>query len=491
MKKDNKLRLLYWRLASVFFILILFVGLAYVLITTYYFSRLFNEVNQRINKNTAVNIAKHLHPFNADGKVNEDEMEKLFQQIVSVNPYLEVYLLDSAGQILYFNTDEAKVLLDSVNTAPLEKFIAKHGRVFIKGDDPREPHTSQIFSVARVYSGGRRMGYIYVVLGSDVYNTISKKLERNFFFNIGAFAMLVALFAALVIGLFFIRVLTNNFNRILSVMEKFREGDLNARVPLKPAGSLNEFGVIYNNMADILNENINKLKEIELLRSNLIANISHDLRTPVAIIKGYAETLQIKVNELSEQSRTEYLNRINTSIDKLQKLINELFELSLLETRQMKIKKEPLMISELINDISSSYQLMASEKKIMLNTSLSIHLPLVYADIALIERVIQNLLDNAFRHTPPNGKISIVTKLEKGAVTVTVADTGSGITKQKLEEIYHGFYKENNFSDMRYSTGLGLIIVKKILELHHSNLEINTTEKIGTAFSFSLPLYKK
>jgi len=491
MRIVSKFNSLYWKLASLFFILILFVGFVYIFITTHYFSLFFDEVSQRINKNTASNIATHATPFLPNGKVNEPAMEDLFKQILSVNPNLEVYLLDSTGNILYFNTDESKVLLDKVSLVPVRRFIQAKGSTFIKGDDPRQLNSDKIFSAAPVIFRGRRLGYLYVMLESDAYNTVSRKLERNFFIRVGSHTMLLALFIALVIGLLFIRVLTNNFTRILKTMQQFREGDLSVRVPLKRNGELREFGIIFNDMADIFKENIEKLKEIELLRSRLIANISHDLRTPIVIIHGYLETLQMKTEALSEQERENYLNKIETAVIKLEKLISELFELSLLEAKQVRIHKEPVMISELVNDIGGSYQLEAKKRNIELVLQITKRLPPAFADIALIERVVQNLIDNALKFTPENGRIVISTAYQNGQVLITVSDSGKGISKEKLDQIFTGFYKENNFNDVKYSTGLGLIIVKKILELHDSNLEIVSSEDKGSAFSFSLPVYIK
>jgi signal transduction histidine kinase len=176
---------------------------------------------------------------------------------------------------------------------------------------------------------------------------------------------------------------------------------------------------------------------------------------------------------------------------KLEKLISELFELSLLEAKQVRIHKEPVMISELVNDIGGSYQIEAKKRNIELVLQLAKKLPAAFADIALIERVLQNLMDNALKFTPENGKIIISTAYQNGQVLITVRDSGKGISKEKLDQIFTGFYKENNFNDVKYSTGLGLIIVKKILELHGSNLEIESSEDKGSMFSFSLPIYIK
>ncbi|MEO6357422.1 MAG: ATP-binding protein, partial [Ferruginibacter sp.] len=237
-------------------------------------------------------------------------------------------------------------------------------------------------------------------------------------------------------------------------------------------------------------QNIEKLKEVEVLRRELIANVSHDLRTPISIIQGYIETLQMKNDTLTGDERKRYLDIISESTGKLEKLVSELFELSKLEANQVKPVKEPFFISELVNDISSKYQLIAKDKNIAITTFLSKELPPVFADVSLIERVMQNLIDNAMKFTPEGGKIIIKTNKHQDEVEITVEDTGIGIPENGREEIFGRYYKANNFTDLKNSTGLGLAIIKKILDLHQSSLELVTEVNAGSAFIFRLPVYQ-
>jgi len=273
-------------------------------------------------------------------------------------------------------------------------------------------------------------------------------------------------------------------------MQQFRLGDLKARVQVKSAGDIKQVSDIFNEMADILTQNIEKLKEVEILRRELIANVSHDLRTPISIVQGYIETMQIKDGQLSAEERKRYLLIVSESIGKLQKLVSELFELSKLEANQVKPVKESFFISELVNDISSKYQLIAKDKNISITTFLSKGLPPVYADVALIERVMQNLIDNAMKFTPDGGKITIKTNKHKNEIEIIVQDTGIGIPENERKQIFGRYYKANNFTDLKNSTGLGLAIIKKILDLHQSSLELVTEINSGTSFVFRLPVYQ-
>jgi signal transduction histidine kinase len=297
------------------------------------------------------------------------------------------------------------------------------------------------------------------------------------------------LLITLLAGLIIIRFITKHFSRILEVMQKFKQGDLTARVRSKSVGEVNQVGEIFNEMADILTQNIEKLKEVEVLRRELIANVSHDLRTPIAIIHGYIDTLQMKNDTLTPEERKRYLGIISESTGNLQKLVSELFELSKLEANQVKPVKEPFFISELVNDISSKYQLIAKDKNISITTFLSTELPPVYADVSLIERVMQNLIDNAMKFTPDGGKIIIQTDKHQDEIKITVSDTGIGVPENEREQIFGRYYKANNFTDLKNSTGLGLAIIKKILDLHQSSLDLVTEVNKGSAFIFRLPIY--
>lgn len=481
---------LFWKISGVFFILLTCVGIIYVYITIDYSGKYVDEVNQRLNRNTAKNIVENSTPF-YDGKVIEPALEELFHHVMAINPSLEVYLLDTMGKIIAWYPPEKKLVLLSVNMDPVHYFIRDTSEVFIKGDDPLNPSVQKVFSASPLTMNNMLYAYIYVVLAGQEYHAASDILFGSYLMKISIGTMIVALLATLLIGLLIIRVITSNYSRILIVMQKFRQGDLKARVKVRSSGEERQLAEMFNEMADILTSNIDKLKEVEILRRELIANVSHDLRTPIAIIKGYVETLQMKEETISVEERKRYINTVRESAEKLEKLVNELFELSKLEANQVQAKKEPFIISELVSDISNKYQLIAKTKNISINTNLSKELPPVLADLSLIERVMQNLIDNAMKFTPEGGRITIATqKGNDNDVEVVVSDTGIGIPETEREQIFARYYKANNFTDLKNSTGLGLAIAKKILDLHDSTLHLMSKENAGSSFIFKLPLHR-
>ena len=488
--KSNLFGSLFWQISALFFILLVSVGIAFIYTITYYSGRYLDDVNQRLNRDTAKNIITNSTNF-YDGKVIKPALEEMFHHVRAINPNLEVYLVDPTGNIIAWYPPEKKLLLSKINLEPVLKFIKANGDISIKGDDPLHPDAAKEFSASDLKMNGMLYAYIYVVLAGAQHKAVSDALFGNFLLQLSAGTMLISLIATLIVGLLIIRVITSNYEKIILVMQKFREGDLTARVRVKTTGDEKHLGEIFNEMADILTSNIEKLKQVENLRRELIANVSHDLRTPIAIIQGYVETLQIKEDSLTAQERSRYTNTIRQSADRLVKLVNELFELSKLEANQVQAKKEPFIISELVSDISNKYQLIAQTKNITIDTVLSRELPPVFADISLIERVMQNLIDNAMKFTPAGGHIIIETRKSTSSnVEISVSDNGIGIPETEREQIFARYYKANNFTDLKNSTGLGLAIAKKILDLHNSTLDLISKENTGSEFIFYLPFYQ-
>ncbi|WP_051350363.1 sensor histidine kinase [Dyadobacter alkalitolerans] len=163
----------------------------------------------------------------------------------------------------------------------------------------------------------------------------------------------------------------------------------------------------FNEMADVIVENFEKITATDRFRQELITNVSHDLRTPLSIMQGYAEMLAIKRETLSGPETERYLAIVLECTKKLSVLVDQLFQYSKLEANVVEPQKELFPIGELVSDILSAYQLKAEQRNIRLMLDAPNDLPAVFADIGLTERIFQNLLDNAFKFTPDGGQISI------------------------------------------------------------------------------------
>jgi signal transduction histidine kinase len=225
------------------------------------------------------------------------------------------------------------------------------------------------------------------------------------------------------------------------------------------------------------------------LRRELVANVSHDLRTPLTVMQGYIETLQIKKGSLNDVQNKEYLYIIKKSIKQLTQLVSQLFEYSKLEAKQVKPQKEPFALTDLIYDIQNKYELIAKQKNISLTTKFSKQTPLVFADIGLVERAIQNLMDNALKFTPDSGEILISATEKEKDLLVSVCDNGVGINPKYLYKVFNEFEQLGLSNSPKYGgTGLGLNITQKIVELHKGKIWVESKgSNKGSCFYVQIP----
>lgn len=480
---------LYWKMAGIFLLILTLLAFAYMYLTAKSAKVYFDATHQRLNREVASHIAKFIPPF-MNGMLYRTEAEKIFFNAMVMNPSMEVYLLNPEGKILSYHSPDNKIKRTQVTLAPIHQFISTEGNVFLVGDDPKNERGQKIFSAAEVRENGLLRGYIYAVLASEEYDSVLELLLQSHVLRLSREAMLITLGAALATGLLAFWLITRNLNRIIRTVEQFRSGDLNARIRVQSSGEMTALAHTFNDMADTLASNLAQLQTAERLRRELIANVSHDLRTPIAVAHGYAETLRIKQDTLGAAERNRYAEYILQSTNKLKRLVDELFELSKLEAQENQPHLERFNFSELVQDVSANFRILAQQKHIALTCQLSEKPALVYADIGMMDRVLQNLLDNAIQYTPEGGNITIQLQRTADSIEVSVADTGPGIPADVLPYLFMRYHKQNgNERSARPSgMGLGLVIVKKILEFHQSDISVQTQPNQGTRFSFRLPL---
>lgn len=485
----NLRRSFIWQLSLSFLLVLLIVAFAYIIITAIATNKFYQETTQRLNAHVAEYLIKETPPFK-DGEINEAALGTIMHSMMAVNPGIEVYLVDPSGKILSYVVLDKKVKLSRIDIEPVKQFLSAKGDDYILGDDPRHPGGKTIFSASKVIENNQFLGYVYIVLASEKYENITTAIAGSYWLRVGTNAFIITLITAFALGLFLIWLLTKNLRAIILTVNKFKEGDLHARIPDKVAKG--EFAVLaqtFNSMSDTILKNIDELKQVDQLRRELIANVSHDLRNPLAIIQGYIETLIIKDENMSEEERKSYLNVVLKSSEKLTRLVADLFELSKLEAGQIQLKKEPFLISELLNDACTKHSLLSKQKNITIHSEISEAIPMIYADISMIDRVIQNLLDNALKFTPENGHIELQAQPSENGVKVIVENTGKGIPAEDLPHIFDRYYKVDKEKTGITGTGLGLAIVKKMLEVHDSTIQVSSIQDKTTRFVFSLPTY--
>jgi signal transduction histidine kinase len=486
--KNKIFNSLYWKISGIFLVFTILLTVIFIYISVEFSADYNQEAQQKINGEIAQGAIKEVSPIFVADSINEHAIHVLMHSMMAVHPSIEVYLLDPTGKILTFVVPGKDVKTESVSLKHIKQFLNRKNDRTIKGDDPRNPDSPKIFSAAEIIEDGKLKGYMYIILASSQYTTTMAALQNSFILKLGVRSLLIALLLTSVLGLFSIWIITRNFNKIISAVRSFKEGNHSVRINLKAGGELSHVAEIFNSMAETIEQNIIQLKSVEELRKELIANISHDLRSPIASIQGFTETILLKEKNLAEEERKKYLEIILQNSENLSKLVNDLFELSKLESNPQMIQPEPVQVAELVQDVADKFQIIAKEKNISINTIYSKSLPLVYADIQMTDRVFQNILDNAIKFCNVNDVITIELELEKDGILVKISDTGKGIEEDELPYIFTRYYKGNKTKKAN-STGLGLAIVKKILDLHKSTIEVYSKINQGTRFEFKLPLY--
>ena len=235
----------------------------------------------------------------------------------------------------------------------------------------------------------------------------------------------------------------------------------------------------------IILEDLTEMKRLEAVHRDFIGNISHELRTPLSSVKLLTETLQRGAIE-DPTASAEFLDSINVEVDKLTQMVTELGDLSRLESGDVPFEKKPIFTDEVVNRASERMRPQAERAGLELILNIPQDLPQVLADEGRIEQVLVNLLHNAVKFTSLGGKVSVSAELQKGAVAISVADTGIGISEDDLPRIFERFYKVSK-SRGTGGTGLGLAIAKHIVETHGGKIGAESKEGKGSTFFFTLP----
>jgi signal transduction histidine kinase len=277
---------------------------------------------------------------------------------------------------------------------------------------------------------------------------------------------------------------------LITVLERFEAGDYTARFNINMKDELLPVTQAFNKMADLLSTTITQLKKSEQERKTFIATISHDLRTPLSIARGYTETLMLKreTADITHEEQKQYSQLIYNKMLQIENMVKQLFELSKMESIEFRAQKEPFVLSEIMDESVNTFQMVAKEKKIQLECLQCLHHIWVYADIRMIERVIQNLVENALKSTNEGGKAIASISREGESVIFHIDNTGEPLPDDLLQWIGHFKSDTELLSNRPAKLGLGLIIVQKILLLHNSSLGAKY-ENGRNVFSFALPIY--
>ena len=323
------------------------------------------------------------------------------------------------------------------------------------------------------------IGMLYVVHGN--FPNINQAALQITYDSIGRFLIwggLLAVGIAVLLTFLLSRRILSPVKALISATRRFGKGDLSHRVDYRGKGELGELAQSFNSMA-------NDLQRIEHLRRNMVADVAHELRTPLSNLKGYLEAISDGV----VKPDATIIRSLYEEASALSRLIGDLQELSLADAGALKMTYKSENINNLINEAVNALQPKATEKGLKLLTNLPVEIPPLNIDAHRIKQALNNLLDNAIAHTGKGGTVTATGRTQNNMVSISVTDTGEGIPPEDLPLIFERFYRvDKSRTRTTGGSGLGLTIAKRLIEAHGGKISVDSKLGKGSTFSFTLPV---
>ncbi|AHM57389.1 sensor histidine kinase ResE [Peptoclostridium acidaminophilum DSM 3953] len=480
MKKSIRVRLFLYTIGLVMSILALLF-----IMNSFYFEKYYIGLKKSQLSGTATEIESML-----ESNYSSDEIYSRFEEIEGETG-IKIALFSPEMDNLYSSFTRGRMSgspWNIVNTQIIEMLQDKD---VIFGEYEHPMTGTAFLTYAKKLEGGN------VALLQIPMAAVQESISANQTFHIYAaiLTLLIGLVGALLFSKGFVRPILD----IAEIAKRVEKLDFSKKYEGGRQDEIGHLGKSINSMSgrlegvisslNIANEQlkteIEKEKRIDIMRKDFIAAVSHELKTPVALIQGYSEGLRDNIAD--ESRKTFYCDVIEDEARRMGALVNELLELSRLESGSMKLQLLDFSMKELVNAVAAKYSLAAEERGIALDIQKTGAETSVYADREKIERAIVNYLDNAFKNVDTGGEISVRLIQSEASVRLEVENSGSRIPEKELELIWHQFYKlDKSRSRSLGGSGLGLSIVKEIVSLHNGNCGAYNTEN-GVVFWLEIP----
>jgi len=304
----------------------------------------------------------------------------------------------------------------------------------------------------------------------------------------------LSILIALLLGAFFTWWLVKPLRSMANKVERIGQGSYDERLEIKGKDEIASLSMAINTMSDRVEESIEVLRESEVVRRELIANVGHDLRTPLTAIRAHIEESLRFHGEGHEGKALKSLRSAEQQSVYLGRLIDDLFELGVLESAVPRLRREPVLPAELISDAIAGFEVLANTRSQTIRSATAPDVLPIDADGTRLLRVLNNLISNSIRHTPNGGDIVIEARIRAGHLEISVADNGDGVAPEKLARLFDRYYRGDDSrtrSDLDLQskgTGLGLAISRAIAEAHGGTLSASSVVGKGTTMLMRLPL---
>ena len=459
----------------------------------YYMVQTVRTINEEANQQMHRHLADHIlydSPLLPENLTDKKAVKDAFHMMMVFGPNLELYILDAQGKILNYSAQEGKVLRDQVDLAPIQRFLDNPKERLIQGQDPRSTEQKKPFSVARIEHNGELVGYLYIIIGSEIYDDAISGVVSDSALSASLVPIGLLLLTSLLTALFIYVVIAKPLNELVLRLQRTNIDDADAAGQSVPAivGRADEIGHVEEEFERFFGKIRHQYKLLEDKKNaqHLLFNqIAHDLRTPLTNAMLSLENAERQLAENQIDAVRNSLSSARSNYKKVISFVSGMLDLARLESGQTQLSREPFPLEELVHDCVQDFEVAASESKMNLVVNADNRHRLVDIDIPHLARVINNLISNSLRYAIPGTAIELSLSEHEGLMRFSISNEYNQETLRTMPDL-NSDYQFKSPSKMGY--GLGLAICQRILKLHETQLGLETQESNRISFHFSLPL---
>jgi two-component system, OmpR family, sensor kinase len=471
-------------------ILIAALGLFYLTLTLIITKSNLEAVDQTLNRGVATHILEtRLKSVNFDDGF--DLKAEAIASLMEINPNAEIYVLDKVGMIISHAAAAGKIKLRAVAIEPIKAFVARSAALPIYGDDPRAPQSQKVFSAAAITQSENTVGYVYVVLGGEAYASAADMFRESYVLRLSSGLVAGSVIFAVLVGALSFYRMTKPLRQLTQTVSSFGPQNLmpdgfSLASRIRSDDEVGRLARSFDQMASRIADQIQMLKRADEARRDFMVYVSHDLKTPIASVQSYLETLQMKWAQMEEAQRDGYLASALKANDRICMLVDGIFELAKLEGPEAPLQFESFSVTELVQDLCQKLRFKADEAEVTLAVDWQDSNVYVTGDIGLIERALANIIENAIKFSGAGQMVNIKVSTDADLVLIAVANRGSVIAEDDVNKIFRPFYRGRNAGQNARGSGLGLPIAKRVAELHDGFVQVFSAEATGTVFTIGL-----
>ncbi len=448
---------------SLFLIVLVFLGVT--------IDRMFTNFHYSEMRNNYYEMTAHFVTMASSKELAAEQSLDAFADFSEVS----MFFISSQGEVTAHSGSHDPTDHSFIREKDVEQIFSGQSVSFTHTDPDGNRYLVTGMAIPREDSKGVSDSALYVLASTQHADESIASIRR---------LLILSGFGAFLLALGFVWIAAQVLSRPLLQMQratrKIAAGNLQTRLPIR---SNDEIG----SLAGAINDLAKDLQRYQDTRQEFFANISHELRTPITYLEGYAKVVKEKLYT-SEEEKDKYLDIIQEEAVRLQRLVNDLFELAKMEEGKISLTLEWIDLTEIVRSAVRKMEWRVKEKGLKLLANYDSNAPLIQGDGLRMEQIIINMLDNAVRYTE-SGKITITLRSDHKQVKVTIEDTGIGIPEEEIPYLFERFYRvEKSRSRQHGGTGLGLAIAKKLIDLQGGEIRVSSTVGVGTRFDICFPV---